>query len=296
MSDILSQDECDALLNAVAACDVSVDAAEPSRYDYGKYGNHSPIASYMTCNHIQKVWNQGIACNNRIEQYSKAQLRLFMNLFEEITEKAAVDYSKHLNKHCELELVSIDELTTSEFLMSVSDPCCLRLFKLPKATDCGIYEIGHSCLKGMAAVDATKDIDWASETLTREEAQAGEYLGNLLFAEIAKAFNTVASVRFKYADKHFIRSPRRVNADLAPSHVLLVSLEARLESVSGLVSLALPQSHVNFLMLTQNAKQTSDCPKDKVSEMCVRCRLLQEYLRKEFPDLKKMEADFVMSD
>lgn len=280
MSGILSQEEVTALLNAVdeGAFNDPPNCEAPHR-------GRSYIAEYMTCEHIEKVWRTGIADNRRNDQYSKPQKQLFTALFEEVAEKVAEDWSKFAKQKCEIELVSVDELTTSEFLSSVSNPGCMRLFKLPKATDCGVFEVSQACLIGMVAEEGQKVEDYFRLTLTDAEKQAGERLCLCLFDKVAKAFNTLPGIKFKFADKQYIKSPQRISVDAVPSNVLLVSMEVTMPNVSGLLSLAFPQSQVNFLLLTQQVKAVSECVKDNFSMMCKQCKLLQEYLKKEFKDL-----------
>lgn len=287
MSNVLSQEEVTALLNAKADGKLA-DSADKPKYD----SNDSPIASYMTCGHIDKLYAEGIADDRRSERYSKKQIRLFTELFEDVVEKVSGDCSEHLKKKCELELVSVDELTTSEYICSMSNPCYVKLFKLPKAADRGIFEMSPHYLKMFGAPDDAKDIDWKPQPPTVEEKRIGEYFGKCLFTRIAEAFNTVSRIKFEYADKYTVTSPLRIDAESVTPNVLLVCIEARMSYGSGLVSLAFPQSYVNFLLLTQNLKKTSDCVRDNFNKNCMCCKLLQDYLRNNFEDLRKIEKEY----
>ncbi|MBN1308161.1 MAG: hypothetical protein JXA18_09615, partial [Chitinispirillaceae bacterium] len=107
MSDILSQEEVDALLSAVSAGGnetVSVaDGGEETRFAALAGEGEKSLSLYDF---------------RRPDRVSKDQMRTLQNLHEGFARQFSTTLTNFLRTFVEIELVSVDQLTYSEFVMS----------------------------------------------------------------------------------------------------------------------------------------------------------------------------------
>ena len=110
MSDILSQEEVDALLAAVSAggeSDISSAAPAGGSEEAEAAESDKTVALYDF---------------RRPDRVSKDQMRTLQNLHESYARQFSTTLTNFLRTFIEIELVSVDQLTYSEFVMSISNP------------------------------------------------------------------------------------------------------------------------------------------------------------------------------
>jgi len=110
MADILSQEEVDLLLSAVAEGDVEVPSEEERPV---------PDVRYTTVYDFR-----------RPERVSKEQLKGLQSLFENFARELSIMIPPFLRTVVRVDLVSIDQLTYDEFILSVSRPTALSVVNM----------------------------------------------------------------------------------------------------------------------------------------------------------------------
>jgi len=111
MADILSQEEVDLLLNAVADGDLEVESEEQER----------PAA---------ELRDTTVYDFRRPERVSKEQLKGLQSLFENFARELSIMLPPFLRTVVRVDLVSIDQLTYDEFILSVSRPTALSVVNM----------------------------------------------------------------------------------------------------------------------------------------------------------------------
>ncbi len=111
MADILSQEEVDLLLNAVADGDLEVESPEGER----------PVA---------EARDTTVYDFRRPERVSKEQLKGLQSLFENFARELSIMLPPFLRTVVRVDLVSIDQLTYDEFILSVSRPTALSVVNM----------------------------------------------------------------------------------------------------------------------------------------------------------------------
>lgn len=111
MADILSQEEVDLLLNAVAEGDLDIESRELER----------PAAEFR---------DTAIYDFRRPERVSKEQLKGLQSLFENFARELSIMLPPFLRTVVRVDLVSIDQLTYDEFILSVSRPTALSVVNM----------------------------------------------------------------------------------------------------------------------------------------------------------------------
>ena len=114
MSDILSQEEVDALLNAVSTGSLVPEAASDKAMPMDDGG--------MAAEDSAKDKSVILYDFRRPDRVSKDQMRTLQNLHDGYARLLSTTLSSYLRTLVEIDIVSVDQLTYSEFMMSISNP------------------------------------------------------------------------------------------------------------------------------------------------------------------------------
>lgn len=120
MADILSQSEIDELLIALAS---GRDAPTVDKSDHGE-GDHLRAYNFRTAN-----------------KFSKEQIRMLRFIYENYSGRLSTFLSGMLRAACDIEVVSIEEQTFSEFGNSLPLPAFLAIFDMPPLAGSALMEI-----------------------------------------------------------------------------------------------------------------------------------------------------------
>ncbi len=130
MADILSQDEIDALLSTVS--DDTVD----SSYE----GSDTDLPPEFVPKKIS------IYDFRRPDRVSKEQLRSIRNLHDKFARNFSSDLSSFLRTITDISLVSVDQMTYGEFLMSLPDPTSFNIISMIPLQGNAVLEINPSLI------------------------------------------------------------------------------------------------------------------------------------------------------
>ena len=122
MADILSQDEVDVLLSAVAVGDLDVDS------DIGSTPLDAPLLTTYDF--------------RRPERVSKDQLKGLQSLFEAFSREIGILLPPFLRTVVRVDLVSIDQLTYDEFILSVARPTSMSILDMDPLEGRVVLEMG----------------------------------------------------------------------------------------------------------------------------------------------------------
>lgn len=233
MSDILSQEEVDALLSAVSAGDLG---SSPGGGEARKEGGAvSGGGEAVVDERAVQIYDF-----KRPDRVSKDQMRTLQNLHEGYARLFSTTMTSYLRTLVEIELVSVDQLTYSEFIMSISNPSCIYIFQMEPLEGNAIFEINPSLVFYM--VDRLFGGQGKSLEQNRELTSIEE---SVMYKITERALSDLKDVW-----EHIgIFNPKTVNYETNPQFVqvappsetvILVSLEVRMSNGSGLLSLCFP--------------------------------------------------------
>ena len=232
MSDILSQEEVDALLSAVSAGDLG-GRAEPAA---ARSDAAAPVAATVA----DSERSVQIYDFRRPDRVSKDQMRTLQNLHEGYARLFSTTMTSYLRTLVEIELVSVDQLTYSEFIMSISNPSCIYVFQMEPLEGNAIFEINPSLVFYMI------DRLFGGQGKTSEQNRELTTIEESVMVKITER----ALSDLKDVWEHIgIFNPKIVNYETNPQFVqvappgetvILISLEVRMANGSGLISLCFP--------------------------------------------------------
>jgi flagellar motor switch protein FliM len=226
MSDILSQEEVDALLSAVSAGGESEASSVPQP------GTQS----------IQAEAEKSLSLYDfrRPDRVSKDQMRTLQNLHEGYARQFSTTLTNFLRTFVEIELVSVDQLTYSEFVMSISNPSCIYVFKMEPLEGSAILEINPSLV--FFIIDRLFGGQGKPSEQNRELTLIEQ---NVIHRIVERSLNDLKTVWehvgiFNPMIETYETNPQFVQIAPPGETIILISLEVRMQNASGLMSLCFP--------------------------------------------------------
>jgi flagellar motor switch protein FliM len=228
MSDILSQEEVDALLSAVSAGGDS-DPVSTATSD-------SPSTVIKT----EAEKSLSLYDFRRPDRVSKDQMRTLQNLHEGYARQFSTTLTNFLRTFVEIELVSVDQLTYSEFVMSISNPSCIYVFKMNPLEGSAILEINPSLV--FFIIDRLFGGQGKPSEQNRELTLIEQ---NVMHRIVERGLNDLKTVwehvgEFSPKIETYETNPQFVQIAPPGETIILISLEVRMQNASGLMSLCFP--------------------------------------------------------
>lgn len=232
MSDILSQEEVDALLSAVSAGGES-ELGSLVGTGGGEGGDEKKAAAEP-----EKALS--LYDFRRPDRVSKDQMRTLQNLHEGYARQFSTSLTNFLRTFVEIELVSVDQLTYSEFIMSISNPSCIYVFKMEPLEGNAIIEINPSLV--FFIIDRLFGGQGRPSEQNRELTLIEE---NVIRRIVERSLSDLKDVWehigvFSPRIETYETNPQFVQIAPPGETVILISLEVRMQNASGLMSLCFP--------------------------------------------------------
>jgi flagellar motor switch protein FliM len=228
MSDILSQEEVDALLSAVSAGGESEAASAV------------PAETQTTVIKSEAEKSLSLYDFRRPDRVSKDQMRTLQNLHEGYARQFSTTLTNFLRTFVEIELVSVDQLTYSEFVMSISNPSCIYVFKMHPLEGSAILEINPSLV--FFIIDRLFGGQGKPSEQNRELTLIEQ---NVMHRIVERGLGDLKTVwehvgAFSPKIETYETNPQFVQIAPPGETIILISLEVRMQNASGLMSLCFP--------------------------------------------------------
>jgi flagellar motor switch protein FliM len=227
VSDILSQEEVDALLSAVSAGGESDLGTKP--------GDAAAAEAPADTDKTLSLYDF-----RRPDRVSKDQMRTLQNLHEGYARQFSTTLTNFLRTFVEIELVSVDQLTYSEFVMSISNPSCIYVFKMEPLEGNAILEINPSLV--FFIIDRLFGGQGKPSEQNRELTLIEQ---NVIHRIVERGLNDLKEIWehvgiFNPKIETYETNPQFVQIAPPGETVILISLEVRMQNASGLMSLCFP--------------------------------------------------------
>lgn len=235
MSDVLDQNEVDALLQAVDTGEIEIDTPASGT------GNDQRVQVYDF---------------KRPERVSKDQLRTLAALHETFARNVAANLSSVMRRVVETALSSVEQLTYSEFILSVPNPTCLLVLSAKPLEGNMVLEINPSII--FPIVDRLlggtgDDLIVPERPLTDIENRLATKLVAPLLQLLKEMWSKIRNIDLAVTDVQ--SNPQLLQ--VAPPHdpVLIVSFQITMGESAGLMNLCIPYATIEPIMgdlTTQN--------------------------------------------
>jgi flagellar motor switch protein FliM len=226
MTDILSQDEIDSLLDAISSKEVNEDN------NWKKFDRRSgKIRMYDF---------------RRPDKFSKDQIRTIQMLHDTFARLMSVGLSAQLRKEVSIHLCSVDQLNYEEFIRSIPSPTTLPVISMDPLKGFAVLQIDPSISftiidllfggQGIKSVDANK----GNRELTDIELSVMEGLVVRILGNLREVWSGIIDLRPRLGN---IETNPQFTQIIPPKDmVILITFETKIGDVEGTINLCLPYS------------------------------------------------------
>jgi len=226
LAEILTQSEIDALLESVSTTEGDKQAVNLSDAD---------LSSIQTPK--KRVTLYDFKRPNRI---SKDQLRTLRNLHEKLARNMSSSLSAYLRVITDVTLISVDQMTYGEFLMSLPDPTSFNIISMEPLEGNSVLEFNPSLvfpiidkLLGGIGVPLQK-----VRQMTEIEQSVLESVILLLINDIVEMWRPLIEMRVRIETSE--TSPHVIQIVSTNEVVILVCFEIKISEISGIMNMCMP--------------------------------------------------------
>lgn len=223
MAEILSQKEIDALLSSVSDEDMGGDIDTDDDDDIAVEGRAANVYDFKHPNRV-----------------SKDQLRTLQTIHETFAKTFNAYLAVRLRTIVDINLISVDQLQYSEFILSISDPSCIYIFRVEELNGVAILELSPNLVlyivdrlfggKG-SATDEARPITTIEQTIMKKIVEKA-------MENLSTAWQQVAPLTFIL--EGFESNPDVVQIAPPGETVITISLEIKIQDTSSLMNICFP--------------------------------------------------------
>lgn len=242
MAKILSQDEIDALLTTVSA------------------GDQDSVEDSIDEEKLRSIIAYDFKHPNRV---SKDQIRTLENMHDNFAGHLGSTLSADLRAITDVDLVSVDQITYSEFIMSLVTPSCTYTFQAPPLDAVCLVDFNPTLT--FALIDRLfggggKILETERE-LTGIERSVMSRIATKLFSDLARAWEHIIPVEINQLS--FETNPQFIQIVPPGETVVVVSFQVKLFQATGLLTICYPYVAIEPIITKLSAQNWIDATKKK---------------------------------
>jgi len=242
LAKILSQDEIDALLTTVSSGE-----GEAESSGFGDEKMRSVVA--YDFKHPNRV--------------SKDQIRTLENMHDNFAGHFGSALSSVLRTIADVDLVSVDQITYSEFIMSLVSPSCTYTFAAPPLE--GVCLVDFNPTLTFSIIDRMfgghGKIMETERELTGIEKSVISTLSRRLYRELAKSWEHLVNIEIE--QKSFETNPQFIQIVPPGETVVVISFQVKLFQSTGLLTICYPYVSLEPVVTKLSAQNWIDATKKK---------------------------------
>jgi flagellar motor switch protein FliM len=240
MGRILSQDEIDALLGSSSTVDSGPRAP----------GAPEPVVTYDF---------------RRPDRASREQIRALHVLHDRFARNMSTSLSAYLRTVTEVTIVSVEQFTYSEFLMSLPDPTAYYSLTLQPMEGIGALELNPAVAFTMIdrMLGGKGQRVSATRALTEIEQNVVDGVVKLVLENLSETWATIVPVRFKTKARE--TRPQMIQVAAPNDPMILLAFDIRIGGSGGMLNFCIPTSVSEALgaSFTQGWYRTKREPTDE---------------------------------
>lgn len=219
MKKVLSQEEIDAVFQGTAADTTKEVAPEVTAFDLS---------------HLDRI--------------PKSQLRAIHLVHENFVRNLASSLSAYLRSYVGLNLVSLEQISYSEFLDGLSFPTCMAYIGMTPFEGTAVLEMNMTLMFTLIELlmgSKGRNGMTVQRKITDIEKSIMQTLMRVMLRDLTEAWSSVAQINF--AVQSLASEPQLMHV-LAPAEaVIVIAVDVRIGAVSGLMNLAIPSIFIKRL-------------------------------------------------
>jgi flagellar motor switch protein FliM len=219
MSKILSQEEIEALLNSAAEFDKSPGREEPNL-------------------------PEGVVAYNfrRPDRVSKDQIRSLQVLHDRFARNVATSLSAYLRAVTEVASASVEQLTYTEFLVSLPDPTAFYALSISNHDSLAALELNPNVAFSMIdrMLGGSGKVTNLQRALTEIEQNVIDAVVKLIAENLTDAWHSITDVQFRVSARE--TRPQMLQIAAPNEVVVQLGFSMRLGDARGMLNLCIPAS------------------------------------------------------
>ena len=184
----------------------------------------------------------------QLDRISKSQLRALHLVHENFVRNLASGLSAYLRSYVVLNLVSLNQISYSEFLEGIESPSCLAYISMAPYEGTSILELDTTLMFSLIELllgSKGRSPTTVQRKITDIEKNLIQTLLRVMLRDLSEAWKTVADISFKVQS---LASEPQLMHVLSPAEaVVVIAIEMRVGTFSGLMNLAIPSLFVKRL-------------------------------------------------
>jgi flagellar motor switch protein FliM len=230
---ILSQEEVDALLRSHGSSP-SKSGGAPSAAAVADRGGPTPAKKAQAQRKVT-LYNF-----RRPDRVSREQMRSLHFMHDRFARNFSSSLSAYLRSITEVNLVSVEQLSYQEFLLSVPEPTCFNAISIKPLEGALALEVNPTLV--FPIID--KMLGGPGEplknlrTMTDIEQSIFDGILKLILEDLRESWHSIIDIDFKIQAKE--TSPQLIQIVAPNEVVLLVVFEVKMGTISGMINLAIP--------------------------------------------------------
>ncbi len=234
MAKILSQEEVDALLKSHAK------AAKGPAPAAGPVDRPTASAAPQKAKKAQQLKKVSLYNFRRPDRVSREQMRSLHFMHDRFARNFSSSLSAYLRTITEVNLVSVEQLSYQEFLLSVPDPTCFNAISIRPLEGAFALEVNPQLVFPIIDKMLGGPGDPLKQLRTMTDIEQSIFDGVLKLAldDLREAWRGIIDLDFKIQARE--TSPQLIQIVAPNEVVLLVVFEVKMSSVVGMINLAIP--------------------------------------------------------
>jgi flagellar motor switch protein FliM len=228
MGKILSQDEIDALLTSARQVE------RESRQRESRESAAAPLGDATVYNF------------RRPDRVSKEQIRSLHFLHDRFARNVATSLSAFLRAATDVTIVSVEQFTYSEFLMSLPDPTAFYAIALPPQDGMGALELNPSVAFAMIdrMLGGSGRSAALSRALTEIEQHVIDSVVKLILENLTEAWRPIVDVEFRIHARE--TRPQMLQVTAPNEAVILLVFDFKVADARGMLNICVPATVGGF--------------------------------------------------
>ncbi len=184
----------------------------------------------------------------QLDRISKSQLRALHLVHENFVRNLASGLSAYLRSYVVLNLVSLSQISYSEFLEGLESPTCLAYIGMAPYEGTAVLELDTTLMFSLIELllgSKGRSPTTVQRKITDIEKNLIQTLLRVMLRDLSEAWKTVADISFRVQS---LASEPQLMHVLSPTEaVVVIAIEMRVGTFSGLMNLAIPSLFVKRL-------------------------------------------------
>ena len=273
MSELLSQEEVNALVQSVPSIEPSSGPAEVIRSAPPRHDDVAPVvfadrapakqSGHHNAPYRKRATRYDFRRPNRI---SKNVLQSLHFLHERYARNFGLNVSAYLRTICEIVLLSVDQLSYGEFLMSLPETTCINVVGIKPHGGKLAFEINPTLVFAVIEklMGGNSETPSQNREITVLEQNLVEGFIEMALADLREIWQTIGNTEFQLDRRE--TSPQLVQI-VAPNEIVVVIVfEVKIGNTSGMMNFCIPAIYLEPFAVEMRQESRTDIAERMTNE------------------------------